>query len=578
MKIYRKLTQPVMVILLALIAALLATMMLTSRQAKAATITINGLDANDAKITDIAGNDLEPGAELDKYTSYKVNYDWSIPDGVKINNGDTATFAIPDNVAITSDTFFPITDEFGTTIGEVTIKQGEKTGTIVFNDALAATSAGRHGTLYYFANGTVDNNTNNNHWYINKVGTLVPTTIRLEQKQIRWNIALNIADMNLKDVVVTDTLGPNQTFVPGSVVVNRMQNGNYLGSITPEVTVNGNVITMNLGDVDDYLDIYYTTTTNGNNDYYQNSVFVEIDGVTHSASDDVAVGGGGTGTSYVGSALLQKSDFNSQAAIAGAHYQVLDQTGKVIYEDLVTDEQGQIRIDRLAPGNYSFVETQAPAGYLLNPTPLPFVIIPGVSEPVLVQADDRPIAQTDILVKKIWQNVPAGTSTPPITAVLYRNDQRTEQTVILNSANNYQATFANLPVTDSLGTPINYTVAEVDTPAGYESLTPGEQKPDNGLVTLIDRYIVKEPTKPTTPTTPKPEPEPTKPLTPTKPAVKPAAPSKPVAKPMINKPTVTSNKLPQTGEKKTTGIWTAVGLLVILLLAGLWIKRRSANK
>ncbi|MDG4968843.1 SpaA isopeptide-forming pilin-related protein [Lactococcus lactis] len=76
---------------------------------------------------------------------------------------------------------------------------------------------------------------------------------------------------------------------------------------------------------------------------------------------------------YQGSAELIKHDSKGQA-LEGAIFKVIDADGKTVKENLTSDKNGKVSIDGLAPGDYSFVETQAPSGYILNTTPANFTI------------------------------------------------------------------------------------------------------------------------------------------------------------------------------------------------------------
>lgn len=92
----------------------------------------------------------------------------------------------------------------------------------------------------------------------------------------------------------------------------------------------------------------------------------------------------------VGSASIRKTDLRTGAALAGAEFDVVatadvvDYDGSLAHEagDVVahvtTDENGMATADglALAPGGagYAFVETAAPAGYVVDPTPHEFTI------------------------------------------------------------------------------------------------------------------------------------------------------------------------------------------------------------
>lgn len=62
------------------------------------------------------------------------------------------------------------------------------------------------------------------------------------------------------------------------------------------------------------------------------------------------------------------------AYLEGAEFDLRDEDDEVISSSNVTDEDGQIEIDGLPDGNYSFVETAAPEGYILDGTPITFTL------------------------------------------------------------------------------------------------------------------------------------------------------------------------------------------------------------
>ncbi|WP_057817062.1 Cna B-type domain-containing protein [Schleiferilactobacillus perolens] len=142
---------------------------------------------------------------------------------------------------------------------------------------------------------------------------------------------------------------------------------------------------------------------------------------------------------------------------------------------------------------YTVSEDATPAGYT-NVTPGPQT----PDKDGLVTLTNRYIVNppviptTSITVHKQWLGVPAAMkdNLPPVIAVLYANGQKTGITLTLNRDNDYTDIFKNLPLTDSLGQPITYTVGEEEMPAGYTALTTQPIAPDaQGQVTLINRYI-----------------------------------------------------------------------------------------
>ncbi|MBC1458774.1 SpaA isopeptide-forming pilin-related protein [Listeria newyorkensis] len=71
---------------------------------------------------------------------------------------------------------------------------------------------------------------------------------------------------------------------------------------------------------------------------------------------------------------------NSENTLEGALFELIDQDGNVLLEDLKTDENGKLTVDGLDPGVYTFVETAAPQGYILDKEAVPFEIVIGEND------------------------------------------------------------------------------------------------------------------------------------------------------------------------------------------------------
>lgn len=79
---------------------------------------------------------------------------------------------------------------------------------------------------------------------------------------------------------------------------------------------------------------------------------------------------------YYAVQLIKVDENNPDVFLAGARFQLKDNDGVVVigYEDLVTDLNGRIIVENLEPGMYQFVEIAAPSRYILDGTPVYFVI------------------------------------------------------------------------------------------------------------------------------------------------------------------------------------------------------------
>lgn len=76
---------------------------------------------------------------------------------------------------------------------------------------------------------------------------------------------------------------------------------------------------------------------------------------------------------YQGTAKLTKKA-ESGKLLPDAVFEVQTSAGKSVQQDLTTNENGEVTVKDLEPGDYQFVETKAPNGYLINTTPIPFTI------------------------------------------------------------------------------------------------------------------------------------------------------------------------------------------------------------
>ncbi|MBA3925492.1 SpaA isopeptide-forming pilin-related protein [Listeria rustica] len=76
---------------------------------------------------------------------------------------------------------------------------------------------------------------------------------------------------------------------------------------------------------------------------------------------------------YKGSAILKKED-SSGNPLSGAVFTLKNSAGETIQTDLVSNDDGEVIVEDLAPGSYTLEETKAPKGMILNTASIPFVI------------------------------------------------------------------------------------------------------------------------------------------------------------------------------------------------------------
>jgi pilin isopeptide linkage protein/LPXTG-motif cell wall-anchored protein len=97
--------------------------------------------------------------------------------------------------------------------------------------------------------------------------------------------------------------------------------------------------------------------------------------------------------------LLKKIDSKTSQTLSGAKFVLKDAGGRIIEENLITDENGLIYVDHLTDGTYQFEEVEAPAGYRLDQAPVPFKVEAAKEQLVEVTKKNTPLAQGRSLPK-----------------------------------------------------------------------------------------------------------------------------------------------------------------------------------
>ncbi|MCT3574034.1 SpaA isopeptide-forming pilin-related protein [Levilactobacillus brevis] len=390
-------TRTVLWSLLVALTFLLAGGFLTqSMSAQADTVPTVGLQGSDAKLTNFDGT---PITNVTVGQSYKVSYKWAIKDGIPITSGDTAVVSLPNGVYAASDMVISIPDDTGREVGVFTIKSGEASGVITFTNASAAPATNRAGTLNFAVKAGESSGNNVQSNKIAKQGIILESDAQGRPTKLRWTIYAAQAGKDANDAVLTDTMGPGQTYIEGSATAERgqlMPTGVFVGSsnVKPSVAVSGSQLTITVPGVTNAARVTYDTTpTNFDQNGWENSVtFNGQKSDSTIAWGGSAIGGGTQPDTATGSVVLTKTDPEGKV-LAGAVYTLKKADGTVVATGLKTDEQGKITYEKLEPGAYEFIETAAPSGYQVSEKPVTFTIVANQTAAVSVTAQDDPLKE-----------------------------------------------------------------------------------------------------------------------------------------------------------------------------------------
>ncbi|MFK5676527.1 SpaA isopeptide-forming pilin-related protein [Ligilactobacillus sp. LYQ60] len=373
--------------LFAAVILCLATFVTTWGGAKASSVSVGGLGAANATVYDASGKDVTGQTTLSRYQAYTVKYHGSIADSAQINDGDTTTFTLPDNVQVANAQNCNIYDQNGNVAGTATIAAGAKTGTITFNNDLHG-KLNRSITLSVGVVGTTTETTNNSNApspstvangsdtnpatlaaAINKVGWFDKD----DSSIIHWDVVANLHNADLKDPVITDNMGPGMELVPGSVKVQEgyYDNGTFTGAISApnaKVTTNGSQITINVPSTNLAIHVSYEAKiTSKSETNYKNNATISAANLSQTGTDSAMLPGELRGNVVFdeGELTVQKVDATTKKPLAGAKFALFTKDHQIIDEE-TTGADGLAHFTKLDSGDYLVKEVTAPSGYTIN--------------------------------------------------------------------------------------------------------------------------------------------------------------------------------------------------------------------
>ena len=248
--------------------------------------------------------------------------------------------------------------------------------------------------------------------------------------------------------------------------------------------------------------------------------------------------------------------------LKGAEF-TLKKIGSSYTKTAKTDDNGIINFDGLLYAEYELKETNAPDGYeILNADPITITTNDltnpdNVDKTFVVKVTNKkkgdPQPETVAFsVEKKWVVDAANPATIPATIEVYlKKNEETDltQKLVLSAANNWKASFSNLPKEDEHGTAINYGIEEV-TVEGFNVGIAGDAA--NGFTVTNSQKPTVPPT-PTTPSTPSEiPPTPTTPATPSEIPPTPTTPATPSEIPPTPTTPATPSEIPPTPTTPST--------------------------
>jgi LPXTG-motif cell wall-anchored protein len=258
---------------------------------------------NEVKLYDSNGNEIQSGQSVSPYENMQVVYDWSIPNDIKLQKGDTMTFSLPKELTISSNISFDVLDENGNVIG--TAKANPTTGEVVvtFTDYVEnhENLKGNISIWTQWNKEEIKGEENiglefpiNGDTINIEVEVPSPTPVDPDTKLIKygwvdaddptliyWIVKLNLNGENISNAKYEDVLGPNQNLIESSIHVSL---GDYDLSdpnlpytekelvSKDKISINDNGFTVDFGELNSGAYVTYATkaTDDGKSEQYTN--------------------------------------------------------------------------------------------------------------------------------------------------------------------------------------------------------------------------------------------------------------------------------------------------------------------
>ena len=381
------------------------TLVIISMFSSARLNTTSALGATGA--INITGQSITPTKNpVDQYTDININMNFSVPSTAK--TGGQAVISLPKNLKFVSDTTFNVMSSDNKTVAKAVLNAASKTITLTYTDYVTKKSD-ITGSLFFNVRVSPDTaspskvpiniSVNNKNIPVGNVNFVVdPGKSDKVLDKVSWGtkkladggitreyeVRVNAENKPLTNAIVLDKLNTDgMSYVKDSFVVKKgtwavnsnlkleLKNATVV-SVPVNFDASQKSFQVNLGNVaaNQGYSIYYKVKidkTPENGQQFLNNVTLKADKVTETKNNPfVYQNAGGEAEGYNYSVKIKKVDSETNAALAGASFNVIRISTNETVKSVTTDANGEALIDGLLNTEYKLVETKAPEGYQLN--------------------------------------------------------------------------------------------------------------------------------------------------------------------------------------------------------------------
>ena len=344
--------------------------------------------------------------ELKQWATFRLNAEFDLS-GQNVKAGDQTIITVPDAIIINSDNIEIKDINTNEVIAHAKLSADNKSITLTYTDYVEKHSD-THGSFFFYARVDFKKHPQQGEIpveiTINKetkpagkvtfkgIGDGDPKLLSKtswvnegDKREVQYTISVNRTKQNVKSVTIEDHLKfTNASYVKDSIKVIKgkfsYETGEWVFSNRVDVTdqhkitvsEDGQSFVVELGDMteEDQYRISYNVRLNYepvDGELLKNDATLKGEGVvvtefTNAALVQIA---GGAGVGYIYSINIHKVDEANQP-LKGAKFKVVRQANNQVIGEFVSDDNGNIAVNKLLKDKYIITEVEAPSGYVIK--------------------------------------------------------------------------------------------------------------------------------------------------------------------------------------------------------------------
>ena len=358
----------------------------------------------DVKVVNNEGGDLT--WDLAQWATFRINANFDLT-GKNVKAGDTTVMTVPDALVITSQSFEIKDINTNEIIAYAKVNADNKSISLTYTDYVEKHDD-TNGSFFFYARVDFKKHPQQGEIPIEitinketkvagkitfkgigdgdpKVLTKTSWVNSNDPREVQYTISVNRTKQNIKGVTIEDHLQfTNASYVKDSIKVIKgkfsFETGEWVFSNRVDVTdqhkitvsEDGQSFVVELGDIteEDQYRISYKVRLNYDpvdgellkNEATLKGVGIESKNIINAAAVQIA---GGAGLGYVYSINIHKVDEANQP-LKGAKFKVVRQANNQVIGEFVSDDNGNIAVNKLLKDKYIITEVEAPSGYVIK--------------------------------------------------------------------------------------------------------------------------------------------------------------------------------------------------------------------